>query len=127
MAWTSPDSIMDAAMLQLQEQDPWKLILLAIAAGYAVQSLVAMTTAPANRPPFYYEWPYIPWLGSLVQFAINPRELIQRATSTMLQQGKQCFTVQLFGTPMTFLTGSEGHAHFFKQREHVFDIRDAYG
>ena len=27
---------------------------------------------------------------------------------------------------MTFLTGSEGHAHFFKQREHVFDIREAY-
>jgi len=37
-----------------------------------------------------------------------------------------CFTVQLFGKQMTFLTGSEGHKHFFKQREHVFDIREAY-
>ncbi|KAL3940274.1 MAG: hypothetical protein SGBAC_005168 [Bacillariaceae sp.] len=27
---------------------------------------------------------------------------------------------------MTFLTGSEGHQHFFRAREHVFDIREAY-
>lgn len=120
------NNVAEAVLLQLQEQDSWKLVLLALTVAYALQSLVAAITAPANRPPFYYELPYIPWLGSLVQFAVNPRELIQRATTEMLKQGKQCFTVHLFGTPMTFLTGSEGHAHFFKQREHVFDIREAY-
>lgn len=122
----SSNSAVEALMLQLQEQDAWKLVLLALTTAYALQSLIGMITAPANRPPFYYELPYIPWLGSLVQFAVNPRELIERASARMLQQGKQCFTVQLFGTPMTFLTGSEGLAHFFKQREHVYDIRDAY-
>lgn len=110
----------------LQEQDAWKLVLLALAAAYGLQSLVAMLTKPPNHPPFYYELPYIPWLGSLVQFAVNPRDLIERATAFVRKQGKQCFTVHLFGTDMTFLTGSEGHAHFFKQREHVFDIREAY-
>lgn len=122
----SSNPAIEAVLEQLKEQDAWKLVLLAFWAAYALQSLVAMITAPANRPPFYFEWPYIPWLGSLVQFAVNPRDLVTRATEAMLKQGKQCFTVHLFGTPMTFLTGSEGHAHFFKAREHVFDIREAY-
>jgi len=98
----------------------------ALCVAYLINVCIGMILAP-TRPPFYYELPYIPWLGSLVQFAVNPRNLIERATKyTKEKYGLQCFTVHLFGTPMTFLTGSEGHAHFFKQREQVFDIRDAY-
>lgn len=120
-------SLLEEVQLQLQDEPWWKLVVLAWMVAYGLHSLVAMMTAPPNRPPFYYEFPYLPWLGSLVQFAVNPRDLLLRASDAMLKQGnKQCFTVQLFGTPMTFLTGSEGHAHFFKQREHVFDIREAY-
>jgi hypothetical protein len=93
-----------------------------LAAAYFLHSVFSYLTRPKNLPPFYYEWPYIPWLGSLAQFATGPREFLQRAA---LAKG-DIFTIQLFGKSMTFLTGSEGHAHFFKQREHVFDIREAY-
>ena len=77
---------------------------------------------PTNHPPFYYEFPYIPWLGSLVQFATQPRDFLQRAR---LHCGP-VFTIQLFGKHMTFLMGREGHAHFFRASEQVFDIREAY-
>lgn len=100
---------------------PWHLAA-ALAIGYVVRSLLSTLTRPNNLPPFYSEAGYIPWLGSLVQFATGPREFLQRAA---LAEG-DVFTIQLFGKQMTFLTGSEGHAHFFKQREHVFDIREAY-
>lgn len=73
-------------------------------------------------PPFYAEFPYIPGLGSLVQFATNPREFLQRAR----QQCGPVFTIQLFGRNMTFLFDVAGHAHFFRAPEKVFDIRKAY-
>jgi sterol 14-demethylase len=101
--------------------DPWK-IAGALALAYFIQSVFNYAKAPKNTPPFYYESPYIPWLGSLPQFAINPREFLQRAAKAK----GDCFTIQLFGKQMTFLTGNEGHKHFFKAREHVFDIRQAY-
>ncbi|CAB9516089.1 Obtusifoliol 14-alpha demethylase (Fragment) [Seminavis robusta] len=116
--------LLETVQQQLQDEPLWKLVVAACMVSYGLQSLLAMLMAPANRPPFYYELPYIPWLGSLVQFAVNPRELIQRGM--VAHKDKNCFTVHLFGTPMTFLTGSEGLAHFFKAREHVFDIREAY-
>lgn len=100
---------------------PWKLVG-ALAIAYALHSAVSYFTRPKNYPPFYAEPGYIPWLGSLPQFAIGPREFLQRAA---MAKG-DVFTIQLFGKSMTFLFGSEGHAHFFKQREHVFDIREAY-
>jgi sterol 14alpha-demethylase len=117
-------SFLETAQQQLQEEPLWKLAIFAWVVAYALHSFVGYVTAPRNRPPFYYELPYIPWLGSLVQFAINPRDLIERATAA--NKSTNCFTVHLFGTSMTFLTGSEGHAHFFKAREQVFDIREAY-
>jgi sterol 14-demethylase len=101
--------------------DPWR-VAGALALAYFVQAVFNHCTKPKNLPPFYSETPYIPWLGSLVQFATGPREFIQRAAAAK----GNCFTIQLFGKQMTFLTGTEGHKHFFKQREHVFDIREAY-
>jgi sterol 14-demethylase len=100
---------------------PWKIVV-AILAGWALNSLISYLTRPKSLPPFYYENPYIPWLGSLVQFATGPREFLQRAA---LANG-ECFTIQLFGKQMTFLTGSDGHATFFKAPEKTFDIREAY-
>ena len=109
-------------LLQEVLSDPWK-IAGAVAAAYIISSLLSFVSRLSqNLPPFYSEYPYIPWLGSLVQFATGPREFLQRAA---LAKG-DVFTIRLFGKSMTFLTGSEGHAHFFKQREHVFDIREAY-
>jgi hypothetical protein len=93
----------------------------AILVVYLLSFLVRRPDHP-DLPPFYSEPGYLPWLGSLVQFATGPRKFLQRAA---LAKG-DVFTIQLFGKRMTFLTGSEGHAHFFKQREHVFDIREAY-
>jgi sterol 14-demethylase len=108
-------------VLQEVSSDPWK-IAGALALAYFIQSVFNYATAPKNTPPFYYESPYIPWLGSLAQFATSPREFLQRAAKAK----GNCFTIQLFGKQMTFLTGSEGHKHFFMAREHVFDIREAY-
>ena len=101
--------------------DPWRVAGAAVV-GLLVKSIVETISRPKNLPPFYSEFPYIPWLGSLFQFATGPREFLQRAA---LAKG-DVFTIQLFGKSMTFLTGSEGHAHFFKAREHEFDIREAY-
>lgn len=121
------DNVMDFVGAQIQDESFTSLFLKACLAAYVLNVCIGILLAPPRRPPFYYELPYIPWLGSLVQFAVNPRNLIERATIYAKEKyAKQCFTVHLFGTPMTFLTGSEGHAHFFKQREHVFDIREAY-
>lgn len=61
-------------------------------------------TRPKNVPPVYSEFPYIPWLGSIVQFAIQPREFLQRAHAAM----GDIFTINLFGWSMTFLMSSEG-------------------
>lgn len=75
-----------------------------------------------HHPPFYAEFPYLPFLGSLFQFAVQPRELLQRAAASR----GPVFTLHLLGRDMTFLMDSDGHAHFFRAPEHVFDIRKAY-
>jgi sterol 14-demethylase len=100
---------------------PWRVVL-ALTLAYQVNSIVARLTRLKSLPPFYSESPYIPWLGSLVQMAVGPREFLERAA---LHCG-DVYTIQLFGRSMTFLSGSEGHAAFFKAPEKVFDIREAY-
>ncbi|KAG7373396.1 cytochrome P450 [Nitzschia inconspicua] len=100
---------------------PWRIVV-ALALACILNSLISWMTRPKNLPPFYAEYPYIPWLGSLVQFATGPREFLQRAAKAK----GDCFTIQLFGKQMTFLMGTEGHAKFFKAPEKTFDIREAY-
>jgi sterol 14-demethylase len=102
-------------------QNPGQLVV-ALVVAYILKSVLESFFRRSDLPPFYSEAGYIPWLGSLVQFATGPRKFLQRAA---LAKG-DVFTIQLFGKSMTFLTGSAGHEHFFKQREHVFDIREAY-
>lgn len=77
---------------------------------------------PSNLPPVYTEFPYVPWIGSIWQFATGPREFLQRAHAKC----GDIFTINLFGWPMTFLMSSEGHAQFFSAKEEVYDIREAY-
>lgn len=101
---------------------PGVLVAGSVGAAIAVNSILQWCLRPKNHPPFYYEFPYIPWLGSLVQFATQPREFLERAATRC----GNVFTIQLFGKKMTFLMGTEGHAHFFRAREDVFDIREAY-
>jgi hypothetical protein len=98
---------------------PWKIVV-GVVLACGLNSLISYLTRPKSLPPFYAEYPYIPWLGSLVQFATGPREFLQRAA---MAKG-DCFTIQLFGKQMTFLTGTEGHAKFFKAPETTFDIRE---
>jgi sterol 14alpha-demethylase len=98
---------------------PWRIVI-GVVLGFAVNSAISYLTRPKSLPPFYAEYPYIPWLGSLVQFATSPREFLQRAAKAK----GDCFTIQLFGKQMTFLMGTEGHAKFFKAPENVFDIRE---
>jgi Cytochrome P450 len=112
------DRSFDASVLWAE---PWRIVA-SLSAALFVRSVVQTWMRPKNLPPFYFEYPYIPWLGSLVQFATGPREFIQRAAAAK----GDVFTIQLFGKQMTFLTGSAGHAHFFKAKEHEFDIREAY-
>eukprot|EP00977_Amphora_coffeiformis_P020848 scaffold8602_cov196-Amphora_coffeaeformis.AAC.6 len=100
---------------------PWS-IAGSLAAALGINSAIQWLLRPKNQPPFYYEHPYIPWLGSLVQFATQPREFLTRAAAKC----GNVFTIQLFGRKMTFLMGTEGHAHFFRAKEDVFDIREAY-
>ena len=120
------DSTMPPSSLETILQSPVQHLVVAILVAYVLTSILLgsffLFPRPDHLPPFYSEPGYIPWLGSLVQFATGPRKFLQRAA---LAKG-DVFTIQLFGKRMTFLTGSEGHAHFFKQREHVFDIREAY-
>lgn len=99
---------------------PWSWVV-SLVLILTINSTLQWLLRPRNQPPFYFEFPYIPWLGSLVQFATQPREFLERAA-------KKCgnvFTIQLFGKKMTFLMGTDGHAHFFRAKEHVFDIREA--
>ena len=104
----------------LDASSPWTYSL-TLAVALSVNSTVQWLLRPKNHPPFYWEFPYIPWLGSLVQFATQPREFLLRAAA----QCGDCFTIQLFGRKMTFLFGTDGHAHFFRAKEDVFDIREA--
>lgn len=99
---------------------PWS-IASSLVIALAVNSTIQWLLRPKNEPPFYCEFPYIPWLGSLVQFATQPREFLERAATRC----GNVFTIQLFGKKMTFLMGTEGHAHFFRAKEDVFDIREA--
>ena len=109
-----------AFLSTLESFSPWNYVLtLAVACG--VNATVQWLLRPRHHPPFYCEFPYIPWLGSLVQFATQPREFLQRAADRC----GPVFTIQLFGKKMTFLFGTDGHAHFFRAKEHVFDIREA--
>ena len=75
------------------------------------------------RPPlFYSEFPYIPWLGSLVQFASEPRDFLVRARKNC----GEVFDIQLFGQKMTFLMSTDGHEFFFQQPEETFNASLAY-
>ena len=94
---------MDGIHAFLLGLDPWR-IAGGIAVALLVRFIIQSITKPKNVPPFYYEMPYLPWLGSLVQFATGPREFLQRAA---MAKG-DAFSIQLFGKTMTFLTGSEG-------------------
>jgi len=115
---------------EFASSNPWKAAFAAFVAALAVETLLLRTSrrrrskkgGGTSYPPFYFEWPYVPWLGSIVQFATGPREFIQRAA---LAKG-DVFTIRLFGKSMTFLTGSDGHRFFFRARESEFDIREAY-
>lgn len=78
--------------------------------------------APANLPPMYSEFPTLPFLGSIYQYATGPREFLQRGQKKM----GDIFTIKLFGARMTYLMGTEGHQEFFAAKEHVYDIREAY-
>lgn len=119
--WYEPTAfVMD--IIQEIASDPWKIVGTVFVA-LCLKSAVAWATRSKNLPPFYYEHPYIPWLGSLVQFATGPRQFLVRAHAATKSN---VVTIQLFGKQMTFLMGSDGHAHFFKARESVYDIREAY-
>ena len=111
---------MDTLINTLATSSNWSLVG-SLALALTVNATVQWLLRPSNHPPFYWEWPYLPWLGSLVQFATQPREFLQRAAARC----GNVFTIQLFGKKMTFLMGTDGHAHFFRAKEHVFDIREA--
>ena len=55
------------------------------------------------------------------------RILTRVLAAAVAMAARGCQTVNLFGTSMTFLMSSEGHADFFaSKKEHVYDIREAY-
>jgi len=89
---------------------------------YVLNALKDWLMAPKNLPPVYSEFPTLPFLGSIVQYATCPRDFLQRAQ-------KKCgntFTVKLMGWNMTYFMSSEGHHTFFSAKEEVYDIREAY-
>lgn len=113
-------------IMELLAEVTWLQWVIGSVVAYVVGSIVSNLVEGRYHkrlPPFYSEMPYIPWLGSIVQFATGPREFLQRAA---MASKDGCFTIQLFGKKMTFLTSLDGHAHFFRAREHQFDIREAY-
>eukprot|EP00040_Diaphanoeca_grandis_P030623 m.181415 g.181415 ORF g.181415 m.181415 type:complete len:478 (-) comp32063_c0_seq1:165-1598(-) len=100
----------------------WVTLLITIGVLVVLNKIKELLFAPKNLPPVYSEFPYVPWLGSIVQYAIEPREFLQRAH----EKCGDIFTVNLLGSSMTYLMSSEGHAQFFGGKEDVYDIREAY-
>ena len=101
------------------------LVVLVVAAAALAAVLYWLTRGrkdPPNSPKLYTEFPYLPWIGSIVQFAREPRDFLLRARASM----GEIFDVQLFGQKMTFLMSTEGHDFFFQQHEAVFDASAAY-
>lgn len=97
--------------------------LLLVAVGLTVLVLwLRGKKDPPGAPVQHKEWPYIPWLGSIVQFAQEPRDFLLRAHA----KAGEIFDVQLFGQKMTFLMSTEGHDFFFKQPEEAFNASLAY-
>ena len=70
--------------------DPWRIVG-GVVIAIAVRSVVSNLTRPKNLPPFYSERPYLPFFGSLVQFALGPREFLQRAAAAK----GDVFTIQV--------------------------------
>ena len=97
------------------------LVLVALL-GLVVYWLLTTKKDPKGAPKLYSEFPYIPWLGSIVQFAQEPRDFLLRAQAKM----GEVFDIQLFGQKMTFLMSTEGHDFFFQQPEADFDASAAY-
>lgn len=68
------------SLQELVFASPWSFgVTLSLA--LTVNATVQWMLRPKNHPPFYCEFPYIPWLGSLVQFATQPREFLERAAA----------------------------------------------
>ena len=58
----------------------WTIVLaLVLAALILLNVLKEWLLRPKNLPPVYREFPYIPWLGSVYQFATGPRDFLLRA------------------------------------------------
>ncbi len=100
------------------------LVLLVVVAliGAVAVWLTRRRRDPPNAPRLFKEFPFIPWLGSIWQFAQEPSLFLQRGRQTM----GEIFDVQLFGQKMTFLMSTEGHEFFFQQDEADFDAAAAY-
>jgi hypothetical protein len=101
------------------------MLALLVVAAVLVAVLYWLTKGrkdPPNAPKLYTEFPFLPWIGSIVQFAREPRDFLLRARASM----GEIFDVQLFGQKMTFLMSTEGHDFFFQQPEAVFDASAAY-
>jgi hypothetical protein len=82
---------------------------------------------------------WIPWLGSLLDFGKDPLALFKNAydkviaqtsriilINLMCHQYGEVFSIELFGTEMTFLCSSEGHEHFFMTPEDDYNAAAAY-
>jgi hypothetical protein len=102
-----------------------KIVVLSVAAALLALVLFLLSRGkkdPPNAPKLYSEFPFLPWIGSIVQFAREPRDFLVRAA----KKSGEIFDVQLFGQKMTFLMSSEGHDFFFQQPEADFDASAAY-
>jgi hypothetical protein len=58
--------------------DPWRLAGASVVT-FVIKSILDTLTRPKDLSSFNSETFFIPWLRSLSQFAINPREFLQRA------------------------------------------------
>ena len=67
----------------VMEVDPVWRIVGGLVLAYVLKSLVDSWSRPKDAPPFYYETPYIPWLGSLVQFAELVIAVIENQDGTL--------------------------------------------
>ena len=86
-------TVMDQINTVIGAMAPWHVMAITSVLVIGMNSLVQWWLYPKNHPTFYWEFPYIPWLGSLVQFATQPREFLERAAT----QCGSIFTIQLFG------------------------------
>ena len=96
-------------------------LLLAAFVVYGLYGVIKFNTKPTkNAPPVMPS--YIPYVGHLVQFGINPLDFLNRAREQM----GGVFTLNMIGNRVTLVADPALHSSFFPHKNEVLSPREVY-